>query len=468
MERKRSKSGNRCPISYFQNKSGTIIKPKKVPIETRSTRPFKPSVIPSPIYGFKERPEKDETTLQMEYKKSGKEKDASSIHEEKQGIQKPFFDPSTIVMVKEDPMNRKVEEGQEISPFQKDEMEAIVAPNRMPMLEEVPEVEEIAVDPEEVPEAEEIAADPEEVLEAEEVAVDPEEVPEAEEIAADPEEVLEAEEVAVDPEEVSEAEEIAVEPEKALEAEEIVEDPEEVLEAEEIAIEAEEVPEVEEIAVDPEEVPETEEIAEDPEEVLEAEEIAIDPEEVPEVEEIAEDPEEVPVAVEPIKEQEEEPTLRKSPIPFNVIMLNHDKRKLPKQRMNPSILSVVEQTESTQPTLVEPEKDLNYEFPPFQLLTPPAIVEENGNWIEELKDILDKTLENFNVGARVVNVTQGPSVTRFEVQPEPGVKVNKITNLSDDIKLSLAARDIRMEAPIPGNHTIGIEVPNEKSACIHQ
>ena len=63
----------------------------------------------------------------------------------------------------------------------------------------------------------------------------------------------------------------------------------------------------------------------------------------------------------------------------------------------------------------------------------------------------------------MVNVTQGPSVTRYEVQPEPGVKVNKITNLSDDIKLSLAARDIRIEAPIPGKHTIGIEVPNQKS-----
>ena len=175
------------------------------------------------------------------------------------------------------------------------------------------------------------------------------------------------------------------------------------------------------------------------------------------------EPEEVPAAIDLIKEREEEPTLRKSVIPFNVIMLNHDKRKLPKQRKNPSILSVREQTESSKPTLVEPESDLNYEFPSIQLLTPPAIVEDNGNWIEELKDILDKTLENFNVGARVVNVTQGPSVTRFEVQPEPGVKVNKITNLSDDIKLSLAARDIRMEAPIPGKHTIGIEVPNKKS-----
>ncbi len=66
--------------------------------------------------------------------------------------------------------------------------------------------------------------------------------------------------------------------------------------------------------------------------------------------------------------------------------------------------------------------------------------------------------------------TQGPSVTRFEVQPEPGVKVNKITNLSDDIKLSLAAKDIRIEAPIPGKHTIGIEVPNRESrpVCISE
>ena len=144
--------------SYFQNKSGTdLYKQKKVPIETRGTRPFKPTAIPSPIYGFKERPEKNRTTLQMENKKSGKEKNTSSIHQEKQSTQKPFSDQSTIVMVKEDPKNRKVEEGQEISPFQKDEMEAIVAPNRMPMSEEVPEGEEIATEAEEVPAAEELA-----------------------------------------------------------------------------------------------------------------------------------------------------------------------------------------------------------------------------------------------------------------------------------------------------------------------
>ena len=191
-------------------------------------------------------------------------------------------------------------------------------------------------------------------------------------------------------------------------------------------------------------------------------ELAKEPEEVSEAEERTTEPEEAQSAIDQINERKEEPAERKSVIPFNVIMLKHDKKKLPKQRVNPSIQSVGEQTESSPLTLVKPEIDLNYNFPPFQLLTPPAIVEDNGDWIEEQKDILDQTLENFNVGARVVNVTQGPSVTRFEVQPEPGVKVNKITNLSDDIKLSLAARDIRIEAPIPGKHTIGIEVPNQK------
>jgi DNA segregation ATPase FtsK/SpoIIIE, S-DNA-T family len=104
-----------------------------------------------------------------------------------------------------------------------------------------------------------------------------------------------------------------------------------------------------------------------------------------------------------------------------------------------------------------------YDFPPLDLLSPPVFKAPDPEWLSEQEHMLNETLRNFNVGARVVNVTQGPSVTRFEVQPEPGVKVNKITNLSDDIKLSLAAKDIRIEAPIPGKHTIGIEVPNHSS-----
>ncbi|PGT91764.1 DNA translocase FtsK [Bacillus thuringiensis] len=105
-----------------------------------------------------------------------------------------------------------------------------------------------------------------------------------------------------------------------------------------------------------------------------------------------------------------------------------------------------------------------YTVPPLALLSiPQQTALDNTEWLEEQKELLDTTFNNFHVGAHVINVSQGPAVTRFEVQPDPGVKVNKITNLSDDIKLSLAAKDIRIEAPIPGKSAIGIEVPNKES-----
>ncbi|WP_412968927.1 DNA translocase FtsK [Fredinandcohnia sp. 179-A 10B2 NHS] len=108
-----------------------------------------------------------------------------------------------------------------------------------------------------------------------------------------------------------------------------------------------------------------------------------------------------------------------------------------------------------------------YSFPSLSFLnTPPVENVDDNHWLYEQKTTLDQTLRNFKVRAKVVNVTQGPAVTRFEVHPEAGVKVNKITNLSDDIKLSLAAKDIRIEAPIPGKNTIGIEVPNRKSKAV--
>lgn len=132
-------------------------------------------------------------------------------------------------------------------------------------------------------------------------------------------------------------------------------------------------------------------------------------------------------------------------VPFNVMMLKRDTHKQQKAE----------------------ERRGSYVFPNVALLdVPPAQVQDDTAWIEEQRQLLDLTLKNFNVRANVVHVTQGPSVTRFEVHPEPGVKVNKITNLSDDIKLSLSARDIRIEAPIPGKNTIGIEVPNRSSKVV--
>ncbi|MCR8965438.1 DNA translocase FtsK [Brevibacillus halotolerans] len=111
-----------------------------------------------------------------------------------------------------------------------------------------------------------------------------------------------------------------------------------------------------------------------------------------------------------------------------------------------------------------PEERPMYEFPSTSLLTPTqALTEDDYEHTLDQKNLLEETLSNFNVNANIVNIVKGPSVTRFELQPAPGVKVNKITGLSDDIKLNLAAKDIRIEAPIPGRNAVGIEVPNNKS-----
>lgn len=145
---------------------------------------------------------------------------------------------------------------------------------------------------------------------------------------------------------------------------------------------------------------------------------------------------------------------KENTIPFNVLMLSSDKNKIKKENV-PYQQNLKKDDQSNKPMQ-------SYMFPPIHLLKPPVQQTIEKDWMYQQTKRLDETLKNFNVKARVVHATQGPSVTRFEISPEPGVKVNKITNLSDDLKLSLAAKDIRMEAPIPGKHTIGIEVPNHK------
>ena len=103
-----------------------------------------------------------------------------------------------------------------------------------------------------------------------------------------------------------------------------------------------------------------------------------------------------------------------------------------------------------------------YQFPSFDLLNSPADNLPDIDYSQDEKvAILDQVLKDFHVGGKVVSMTKGPTVTRYEVQPDPGVKVNKIVNLADDLKLYLAAQDIRIEAPIPGKSMVGIEVPND-------
>ncbi|WP_255298501.1 DNA translocase FtsK [Brevibacillus dissolubilis] len=121
----------------------------------------------------------------------------------------------------------------------------------------------------------------------------------------------------------------------------------------------------------------------------------------------------------------------------------------------------------TEPPAEEPRVQPPYNPPNLTLLTPsPEVNEDDYEYTLEQKRLLEETLSNFNVNAQVVGIVKGPTVTRFELQPAPGVKVNKITSLSDDIKLNMAAKDIRIEAPIPGRNAVGIEVPNIKSEPI--
>ena len=76
-------------------------------------------------------------------------------------------------------------------------------------------------------------------------------------------------------------------------------------------------------------------------------------------------------------------------------------------------------------------------------------------------------LEEYGVKAAITNVSRGPTVTRYEIKPAPGVKINKITNLSNDIAMRLAAQSIRIEAPIPGKAAVGIEIPNQNKQMVH-
>lgn len=112
------------------------------------------------------------------------------------------------------------------------------------------------------------------------------------------------------------------------------------------------------------------------------------------------------------------------------------------------------------------ELDVPYAAPPLTLLKDDNInqtVRNSQNSIQALGEKLEKTLLSFGVEAKVVNHTSGPTITRFELSPGPGVKVSKIVNLADDIALNLAAMGVRIEAPIPGKAAIGIEIPNKET-----
>ena len=137
-------------------------------------------------------------------------------------------------------------------------------------------------------------------------------------------------------------------------------------------------------------------------------------------------------------------------------------KKVTKEELSDEVAKVEAQAAESEAPLKE------YVFPPVHLLKP-GDKKKNGNTKEQVRETaikLQQTLKNFGVNVTVTDVSCGPAVTRYELQPEMGVKVSKIVNLADDIKLNLAAADIRIEAPIPGKAAVGIEVPNKENVMV--
>ncbi len=148
------------------------------------------------------------------------------------------------------------------------------------------------------------------------------------------------------------------------------------------------------------------------------------------------------------------------------------KKQLEFEKMSSTVLENTIMTPgkvTSTPVSRQTREDGNFQLPQVMLLNKSLKI-KNPRLNKDLADnvkILEETLGSFGVKIKVTQVTQGPAITRYEAQPAPGVKVSKITNLADDIALSLASADVRIEAPIPGKSVVGIEVPNKEISMVH-
>lgn len=183
-----------------------------------------------------------------------------------------------------------------------------------------------------------------------------------------------------------------------------------------------------------------------------------------------------------------------SKLPFNVLMLKSDKEKmisklestdgLPnanvskletltvKNEFQQKILNNDDTSKAEQSSINDDishestKTTYTYEKPSFSYLVPPEEKSEDLEWMESQAEVLVESLSYFQVTAQVESIMQGPAVTQFEITVGHGTKVSKIKNLADDLKLALAAKDIRIQAPIPGKSSIGIEIPNRISRAV--
>lgn len=258
----------------------------------------------------------------------------------------------------------------------------------------------------------------------------------------------------------------------------------------ELEMETEEIPEPE-VSQEPEP-----EIHQEPEQELHQEpEPEIEPEIEPEPEiELVTEPNlelesdsEVETAPELKQDTETKPQAskkREKTVPFNVLMLKSDKELLKNKAPSrpvatPKLENPVGQAQQaekkTADSAEEPKQALNsvaeaeskaYEFPLMEYLMAPENDRKDEEWMEEQGERLIEALSYFQIKAEILSTVQGPAVTQFELKVAQGIKVSKIRNLADDLKLALAARDIRIQAPIPGKSSIGIEIPNRTSRAV--
>ncbi|MBP5528831.1 MAG: DNA translocase FtsK [Lachnospiraceae bacterium] len=190
--------------------------------------------------------------------------------------------------------------------------------------------------------------------------------------------------------------------------------------------------------------------------------------------------------IKPINVYADNPAVKTRPVsneisPVNTLKEIEKEETLPVVKMTPGAVSMIDKTANTQAAISEdPTLDLfkekknnapskPYKFPPVTLLNKGSRASKNkGDDIIETANKLKETLSTFGVEVSIdpANCSKGPAVTRYELTPAPGVKVSRIVSLSDDIKLSLGAADIRIEAPIPGKSAVGIEVPNSESSAV--
>ena len=159
---------------------------------------------------------------------------------------------------------------------------------------------------------------------------------------------------------------------------------------------------------------------------------------------------------------------KKEPIEERVVEVNHHRSE--KKRRTESTDDDEEEVEGDDSFALDASEDddTSYQLPPIDLLErlPTNDQQEEVDRIQHNVKVLEETFQSFNVDAHVSEVHLGPAVTKYEILPATGVKVSRIVNLADDLALALAARDIRMEAPIPGKSAIGIEVPNQSVAAV--